>query len=136
MLKAPCFSICISDIPLTSGRLTCLYPIMSGLIRDSVFGHCMRLISRGKLFPYPEERDSSIWDTYVNSEKSTNMARYGSTDRPQNNVSELPSAEPVSSESSSRTPVVNDLPAKTPWRYEGRPGEGSRCPPSGLVWQR
>jgi len=43
---------------------------MLELIRDSAFGHCVRLVTRGKYLQYPEERDPEIWKKYVSHEKS------------------------------------------------------------------
>lgn len=52
------------------------------LIRDSAFGHLVRLASRGKFFPYPEERDTSLWKKFVNEEKSGHIAHHGDTNPP------------------------------------------------------
>lgn len=50
---------------------------MKELMRDTAFGQVMRLISRGKLFQYSEERDPSLWKKYVNEEKSGHAAHKG-----------------------------------------------------------
>ena len=52
---------------------------MSDLVRDSIFGHFIRIVSRGKLLPYAEDRDISLWKDYVNIEKSNHMADHGHT---------------------------------------------------------
>ena len=52
---------------------------MSELIRDTVVGHFLRVISRGKLLPYAEDRDPSLWKKYINIEKSNQMAKHGHT---------------------------------------------------------
>lgn len=52
---------------------------MSELIRDTVVGHFLRIVSRGKLLQYAEERDPSLWEKYVNIEKSNRMASHGHT---------------------------------------------------------
>jgi MFS transporter, DHA1 family, multidrug resistance protein len=49
------------------------------LIRDSAFGHLIRLASRGKYFQYAEEKDSSLWKKYVNEKKSGYLAHHGDT---------------------------------------------------------
>jgi len=57
---------------------------MKDLIRDSTFGQLVRLVTRNKVFLYPEEKDSELWKKYVNKEKSANMATYGQTSVPEN----------------------------------------------------
>lgn len=52
---------------------------MSDLIRDTVSGHFLRIVSRGKLLPYAEDRDPSLWKEYVSFEKSNRMAHHGHT---------------------------------------------------------
>ncbi|KIV86635.1 hypothetical protein PV11_02235 [Exophiala sideris] len=55
---------------------------MAELFRDTVAGQFIRLITGRKILQYPEERDPSIWQKYLNVEKSANMAMHGSTDPP------------------------------------------------------
>ena len=50
---------------------------MSELIRDTVFGHCVRLITRAKYFQYAEEKDPTLWKQYLHHEKTEHMARHG-----------------------------------------------------------
>lgn len=52
---------------------------MAELIRDTVFGHFLRIISGGKVLPYEEERDPSLWKRYIDKEKSGRMAHHGHT---------------------------------------------------------
>jgi DHA1 family multidrug resistance protein-like MFS transporter len=52
---------------------------MAGLIRDTLFGHLLRLISHGKILPYEEDRDPSLWKRYVDTEKSGRVAHHGHT---------------------------------------------------------
>ncbi|EUC44607.1 hypothetical protein COCMIDRAFT_97777 [Bipolaris oryzae ATCC 44560] len=59
------------------------------LIRDSAFGHCVRLITKRKYLQYPEEKDPEYWKRYVNQEKSGNAAYHGSTQPPEN-ANEVP----------------------------------------------
>lgn len=40
---------------------------MLDLVRDSAFGHIVRLASGGRVFLYPEERDSSLSERYKHS---------------------------------------------------------------------
>ena len=54
------------------------------LVRDSAFGHCVRLASRGKHFQYAEEKDSSTWTKFVNQDKSADEAPHGTTEPPGN----------------------------------------------------
>ena len=50
---------------------------MAELLRDTVFGHFVRLITGGRYFQYAEERDPSLWKDYINREQTKNMALYG-----------------------------------------------------------
>ncbi|KAF2255830.1 multidrug resistance protein-like protein [Trematosphaeria pertusa] len=52
------------------------------LIRDSTFGHLVRLASKGRIFSYAEERDTSLWKKFVNEEKSGYIAHHGDTSPP------------------------------------------------------
>ena len=52
---------------------------MSELIRDTVFGHLLRYLSGGKLLPYAEERDPSLWKRYIHDDKTLRMAHHGHT---------------------------------------------------------
>ncbi|PSK34815.1 hypothetical protein B9Z65_1398 [Elsinoe australis] len=67
--------------------------MVSDLIRDSFFGHAVRLISANRLFTYPEERDPSVAEAYYNHEKTLNLSLYGETNprkviQPKNEVKE------------------------------------------------
>ena len=53
---------------------------MTELIRDTVFGHFVRIVSRGKILPYAEDRNPSLWRRYVHDEKTQRMAHHGQTD--------------------------------------------------------
>jgi DHA1 family multidrug resistance protein-like MFS transporter len=83
--------------------------MVADLIRDSPFGHCVRLVTRNKYFQYPEEKDPNLWKKYVNQEKSGYVAHHGDTQPPDEEVEELRQARGVrereDSESSSRTQV-------------------------------
>ncbi|KNG51256.1 benomyl/methotrexate resistance protein [Stemphylium lycopersici] len=72
---------------------------MSDLIRDSAFGHIVRLVTRKKYLQYPEEKDPELWKKYVNQEKSGYAAYHGSTEAPENagDVDELTQAHGVRS---------------------------------------
>jgi DHA1 family multidrug resistance protein-like MFS transporter len=61
---------------------------MKELIRDTVFGHFLRIITKKKALPYEEERDPELWKQYIHHEKSANMARYGQVDVPESNNEE------------------------------------------------
>lgn len=64
------------------------FTMVADLIRDSPFGHIVRLVTRNKVFQYPEERDPKVWKKYVNGEKSGHMARHGATQPPQDEENE------------------------------------------------
>ena len=61
---------------------------MLDLLRDSAFGHCVRLVTGRKYLQYPEERDHEIWKKYVSHEKSGYAAYHGHTHPPQDNAEE------------------------------------------------
>lgn len=50
---------------------------MTELIRDTVFGHALRLVTGGKALPYEEERDPSLWKRFIDHEKTGRMAHHG-----------------------------------------------------------
>jgi hypothetical protein len=85
---------------------------VADLIRDSPFGHCVRLVTRNKCFQYPEEKDPSLWKKYVNQEKSGYVAHHGNTQPPEEAEEELQHARGVrdreDSETSSHTHVGED----------------------------
>lgn len=53
---------------------------MASLIQDSIAGHAIRFLSKGRVFKYAEERDPSLWKQYTNKEKSSRMAYHGRMD--------------------------------------------------------
>jgi len=61
---------------------------MSELIRDTIFGHAIRIITHQKALPYPEDKDHSLWEQYVSKEKSGNLAHHGHTRRAEEESSE------------------------------------------------
>ena len=77
---------------------------MAELFRDTVVGQFLRLVTGRKILQYPEERDPSIWERYLNVEKSANMALHGSTSRPEEPEKKLPSP----SSSNSPTPLADE----------------------------
>lgn len=56
---------------------------MKELIRDTIFGHFLRIITKKKVLLYEEERDPELWKRYIHHEKSSNMARHGQTAVPE-----------------------------------------------------
>lgn len=50
---------------------------MSELIRDTVFGHSVRFITRANVLQYAEEKDPSLWKRYLHEEKTNHMAHHG-----------------------------------------------------------
>ncbi|KAJ4380443.1 GTPase-activating protein [Didymella sp. IMI 355093] len=69
--------------------------MVADLIRDSPFGHIVRLVTRNKVFQYPEEKDPNLWKKYVNQEKSGYVAHHGDTSPPEEDVEELRQARGV-----------------------------------------
>jgi DHA1 family multidrug resistance protein-like MFS transporter len=72
------------------------------IVRDSTFGHLVRLASRGKYFQYAEERDPSLLKQFINEDKSLNIRHHGDTNAPENE------SEAHRSERSSRTQLSED----------------------------
>ncbi|KAJ4515578.1 GTPase-activating protein [Exophiala dermatitidis] len=89
---------------------------MAELFRDTVAGQTLRLITRRRILQYPEERDPTLWQKYINREKSANVATHGTTApvspeeqkdaeiRPWNDGNEL--ATPQSSPSSGSSSTI------------------------------
>lgn len=105
--------------------------MVADLIRDTAFGHIVRLVTRNKVFQYPEERDHEIWKKYANQEKSGNMARHGAVGPPENSENEtapeLASAQGVrdrerDSRSSSQTQVAEGVNAASGVRVDPEKG--------------
>ena len=69
---------------------------MTDLIRDTVAGHFVRLITKGRYLQYAEEKDPTIWKQYIDREQTLNMALHGHIDPPH----ELKEMEPTPSQSS------------------------------------
>jgi len=63
--------------------------MVADLIRDSPFGHIVRLVTRNRCFQYPEEKDPELWKKYVNQEKSGYVAHHGNTSPPEEESEEL-----------------------------------------------
>lgn len=57
--------------------------MVADLIRDSPFGHIVRLVTKRKVFQYPEEKDPSLWQKYVHEEKTAHVAYHGRTESPE-----------------------------------------------------
>ncbi len=53
---------------------------MKELVRDTVLGHFLRLVTGGRVLPYEEDRDPSLWKRYIDKEKSGRMAHHGHTE--------------------------------------------------------
>ncbi|TPR01337.1 Sugar (and other) transporter family protein [Aspergillus niger] len=88
---------------------------MSCLIQDSVFGQFIRLVSRGRYFRFEEQKDPSLWQQYINLDKSGCMAYTGRPD-----ADEVPEPERFSAadtESMTRVP-------STAWSHNGRRYQG------------
>lgn len=79
------------------------------LIRDSIFGQLVRLATGSRIFSYPEERDSSLYDRYINVEKSANLARTGTTEsRPVEEKELQPPSPPANGSARSSTSTIAD----------------------------
>lgn len=75
---------------------------MTEIIRDTVFGHIVRFISKGRLLQYAEERDPKLWKQYLDHEQTKNLALNGSAEGPPSEEKREESTADLS-ETSSRT---------------------------------
>ncbi|MCJ1243738.1 hypothetical protein MMC30_000935 [Trapelia coarctata] len=73
------------------------------LIRDTIVGHALRLASGGKILPYAEDRDPSLWKQYVHTEKTAHMAHHGSAGPEEGDGSGSDSNSPHDSQTAFRT---------------------------------
>ena len=76
-------------------------------MRDTVFGHFVRLITNGRIFQYAEERDPTIWKQYLDREQTKNIALYGNAEGLSTEEKSEKDDAPFSSEDSSHTQVGN-----------------------------
>ena len=102
---------------------------MEGLFRDTFFSHCLRFVTGGKVFKYPEEVDPSIWTKYVHAEKSANMARYGQTTAPEqsgkdSSIEQDSRQLPPNSRASSATEVDHEAVANSSHKRHLDPEKG------------
>ena len=76
---------------------------MAELIRDTVFGHFVRLLTHGRVLQYAEEKDPSLWKAYIDREQTKNMALFGNTEGTESEKNNKSKEELPSSEESSQT---------------------------------
>jgi DHA1 family multidrug resistance protein-like MFS transporter len=88
---------------------------MSDILRDSIFGHGVRMLTGNKWLKYPEEKDPSIWERSISVKKSAQMAVAGRT----GSDVQIPKPD---SETSSRTEVTDHVPTEKP--ISGTPEDG------------
>lgn len=60
---------------------------MAELIRDTAFGHLVRLLTHNKYLRYQEEINPELWKKYVNEDKSANAAHHGTIAPPEDDES-------------------------------------------------
>ncbi|KAF2145680.1 uncharacterized protein K452DRAFT_356083 [Aplosporella prunicola CBS 121167] len=85
---------------------------MTELIRDTVFGHLVRLVTHNKYLQYEEEKDPSLLRRYIDVEKSGNVAHHSHAGPPGEDSDDEPlrtkSRDERQSDASSRTRVPDD----------------------------
>ena len=98
---------------------------MADLIRDTLFGHFIRLVSKQRYMQYEEERDPSLWKQYLDRDQTHNYAQFGHTDLSEQeqkekderlaNTKPLPTsgAESKSPSSDSDQTTLTDVPTRT-----------------------
>ena len=80
---------------------------MSELLRDTVFGHAVRFITKGRYFQFAEEKDSSLWKQYIDRNQTKNMALYGHPDDESPEEKQERESTPVSERQSHANGNVN-----------------------------
>ena len=80
---------------------------MAQLIRDTVFGHAVRLITNGRYLQYAEEQDPTLWKQYLDREQTRNMALHGNSEGPGEEDKLEKDDANLPSEESSQTRVGN-----------------------------
>jgi DHA1 family multidrug resistance protein-like MFS transporter len=80
---------------------------MKELVRDTVLGHFLRLVTGGKVLPYEEDRDPSLWKRYIDKEKSGRMAHHGHTEEEETNEEEADASDD-STQQQQRAGAVED----------------------------
>ena len=53
---------------------------MAELFRDTVFGHLVRFVTKGRYLQFIEEKDPALWKRYLDREQTQNMALFGHAD--------------------------------------------------------
>lgn len=106
--------------------VVCLHK-MAELIRDTVLGHFLRMVTGKKVLLYEEEKNPELWRKYIHEEKSGNMAKYGQTSAPDDENSDQQDTDdsPARSASSGSTVVdrnqqVNEVSGKPVDPEKGR----------------
>ena len=88
---------------------------MSDLFRDTIVGKVLRIISRGKLYRFAEERDPSLWQRYVHHDKTQEMASHGRLLEDHENQS---AEDGTSGSEKEATRPANDVPEPTAASHE------------------
>ena len=75
---------------------------MTELLRDTIFGHSVRLATNARYFQYAEEKDPSLWKQYLHEEKTGHMAQHGQLgeETPSSHEEKLEASEPSSQDTS------------------------------------
>ena len=107
---------------------------MSDLFRDTVFGHAVRLLTKGRCFQFAEEKDSSLWKQYLDRNQTKNMALYGHPDDESSEKQERESA-PVSETQSYANANANGANLSEE-SSQTRAGEGEQQLSSTITGQR
>ncbi|KAF1964922.1 benomyl/methotrexate resistance protein [Bimuria novae-zelandiae CBS 107.79] len=67
------------------------------LVRDTAFGQIVRVLTRNRVFQYPEEQDPEFWKKYIHEEKSGWIAHHGITEPPEEEFVALENARGIRS---------------------------------------
>ncbi|TVY15903.1 Caffeine resistance protein 5 [Lachnellula arida] len=106
---------------------------MSELVRDTCFGHVLRLATGGRVMQYEEDIDPSLWERYIDKEKSGRMAHHGHTAEEEKNEENSGSNDDVSDQR--QTAAEHNQPSSSRDTSDTRVGsqDQQRNDPSGVI---
>ncbi|TVY93904.1 Caffeine resistance protein [Lachnellula willkommii] len=106
---------------------------MSELVRDTCFGHVLRLATGGRVLQYEEDIDPSLWERYIDKEKSGRMAHHGHTAEEEKNEENSGSNDDVSDQR--QTAAEHNQPSSSRDTSDTRVGsqDQQRNDPSGVI---
>lgn len=101
---------------------------MAELIRDTAFGHLVRLVARKRYFKFAEEEDPSIWTRFIDEKKSGYLAHHGDASPPEDDDESLEGLGGVRTRENQYTlsPPANMRSLQKQGSYNSRAGAAAR----------